>query len=738
MAGQNIFAESFRNSDVDQFQWLFGTSFEDSQSPILTARSGTSFTPGGIPGSSSAIDTSGNGALRLTNSSQQQGAFVIYDRPINSSSGLSVEFTLHSYGGTGADGISFFLVQGDQSPTSAGDPGGGLGYVNLQGAYLGIGYDEFGNFSNGRGGPGVRSQAVVVRGSQTNSYNYLTGTSLTGNRLDVPASQNGTRENSGRRTAINLSAAGILTVDLDLDRSGTFEANERVISNYNVVSTNGALPSTFKFGFAASTGALTNFHEIRDLSVNTFSGAYVPLVSFADDSQSIQPNGSTAITVELDAPTTQTVTIPLSFSGNAVRGTDYELSGTSITIQPGQTTGSVTLRGLNNTSGSTAKGVNVTIDRASGNFTGAALSPQDNQFNIVLTPLGSIDTSQPDMNGDQRIDLVWRSLETGQNAIWLADSSDQASGRNFYVRKYFIDSISDRNWQIVGSLDVNLDSKGDIAWRNTATGETAIWLADTTDQADGTNLFARKYFVETVDTNWQIVEATDVNGDNRSDFVWRNRATGQNAIWLADSSNQANGTTLFGRKYFIDSAILDWQVVASRDVNGDNKDDIVWRNRATGQNAIWLADAAEQGDGSNRFARQYLIDTLADSNWQIVDVADANGDNRADIMWQNRSTRQTAFWLADASNQANGTTLFARQYFLDFAPDSNWEVVAVRNANGDFKPDIVWRNQATGQDAIWLADVANQENGSNLFTNRYFIDSAPTDWRIRVRSAQAA
>ena len=35
--------------------------------------------------------------------------------------------------------------------------------------------------------------------------------------------------------------------------------------------------------------------------------------------------------------------------------------------------------------------------------------------------------------------------------------------------------VADQNWKVVGTGDFNGDGKSDILWRNTSTGENAIW-----------------------------------------------------------------------------------------------------------------------------------------------------------------------------------------------------------------------------------------------------------------------
>ncbi|XLM19808.1 hypothetical protein MKD33_14430, partial [Chromobacterium piscinae] len=131
-------------------------------------------------------DSSGNGALRLTNSANSQSGAIIYNSLFPSTSGLQATFTTYTYGGdsggsarNGADGMSFFLLTA--IPNAVGSFGGSLGYscsnVNspyngIIGGFLGLGMDEYGNFPNGgyyndntSTGPGAKPQNISLRGS---------------------------------------------------------------------------------------------------------------------------------------------------------------------------------------------------------------------------------------------------------------------------------------------------------------------------------------------------------------------------------------------------------------------------------------------------------------------------------------------------------------------------------------------------------------------------------------------
>ncbi len=213
----------------------------------------------GAPGTT---DSPGNGVLRLTTNETNQSGFVIYNQPVQSGNGLTATFNFYSYGGSGADGFSFFFIEGTASPTHAGGLGGSLGYAQntvanqpgLVGGYAGIGFDEFGNFSNpteGRqGGPGAAPNTVAIRGAGSgfDGYQYLTGTTLPASQ-SLAVSSATTRAEAQRTARINLSPANQISVDIDF---GNGFVNVIPPTSLAALPGQPAFPSTFKFGFSGA------------------------------------------------------------------------------------------------------------------------------------------------------------------------------------------------------------------------------------------------------------------------------------------------------------------------------------------------------------------------------------------------------------------------------------------------------------------------------------------------------
>lgn len=240
---------------------------------------------------SGAGDPVNNGWLRLTTSATSQAGYAYYNTPIPTDRGLVITFDYGAWGGTGADGLTFFLFDGATKTFNVGASGGSLGYAQktgisgLSGGYLGLGLDEFGNYSNpneGRiGGPGQVRQAVAVRGpgAGTAGYVYLAGTTdLTKSpwllpRLDCPKNLGscgaGTVRPSAsyytRKVQITVTPVGAAyQVAVAMKFSDAATTWTPLFGPFTMPT---SAPGTLKMGFAGSTGGSTNYHEIRNLVV---------------------------------------------------------------------------------------------------------------------------------------------------------------------------------------------------------------------------------------------------------------------------------------------------------------------------------------------------------------------------------------------------------------------------------------------------------------------------------------
>ena len=202
-----------------------------------------------------------DGRLRIVPALGDQNGSAIYDVAQPTSAGLDVTFRSRQFGGSGADGIAFFLVDGDTSGISPGASGGRLGYVGLSGsggggALLGIGLDTFGNFSTedtaGCSPAYVKvPSALTIRGGAADEWCVLS------DPQSIVAGWS-----TARQIRIEVDPASAADPQVRVSVDGTLRSTFPQPAALQSVD-------SFKFGFTASTGGSDNNHDIWDVEVRS-------------------------------------------------------------------------------------------------------------------------------------------------------------------------------------------------------------------------------------------------------------------------------------------------------------------------------------------------------------------------------------------------------------------------------------------------------------------------------------
>ncbi|MBA0049894.1 DUF11 domain-containing protein [Streptomyces sp. AJS327] len=320
--GAPLVDETFTGATADPNFQAFGpaclTGAPEGGAPGDGARPLTGCPPNAV-GPVPPNDAAPNGYLRLTDASNDQSAAVLYNHALPANQGVVVTFDQWQYGGTTnppADGISFFLIDGADTLTEPGAFGGSLGYAQklpnddptqpflpgVNSGYLGVGLDVLGNYfgdweHRGNGcdtrspaGTGFRipapgSNMVTLRGpgDGTTGYCFLDATSdnlsttppwnstlpgpLHGPTMTIPPDATPEQaeallEPSRRTVTVEVSPAPnpVITVSIDFhDGNGVQQVLSTPAPN--------PVPSTYKFGFGASTGLFTDVHLLRNVTV---------------------------------------------------------------------------------------------------------------------------------------------------------------------------------------------------------------------------------------------------------------------------------------------------------------------------------------------------------------------------------------------------------------------------------------------------------------------------------------
>lgn len=216
--------------------------------------------------------------------------------------------------------------------------------------------------------------------------------------------------------------------------------------------------------------------------------------------------------------------------------------------------------------------------------------------------------------------------------------------------------LTDTNWQIVGTGDINSDGQRDIFWRNKATGVLAGWLMN------GRSLVQSVSFSpdRVTDLNWQIVSTKDMNNDGLPDIVWQH-SDGRVAVWLMNGTTLVDGFTLS-----VTSADPKWRVVGAADMDADGFNDLIWQHQ-DGYIGVWFMRSSLFLDG-----RLIWSSPIADTNWAIRAIADVNGDGKPDFIWQHKVNN----WLA--TSVFDGVTLIDSQWLNPDTVSAGWHIMGPR------------------------------------------------------------
>ena len=275
---------------------------------------------------------------------------------------ISVEFRQFAYGGNGADGMA--LVLSDSNiPANPGAFGGSLGYAQktgikgFAGGWLGVGFDEYGNYLNateGRsGGPGNSKNQVGVRGSYAaGDSSYLNGYSYLGRSGTLSSPSLGDsggyyyqviidarNYNSGNKTAtVQVNRNTTCTSDFcPSSYQAILNAFDTYAPGFTPITAQAAVPDYWQLSFTGSTGDLTNTHEVGGLRIcaqtilppgsNTYASGF-NAIDEALNNTPINVQGGHIYTKLTGVPFTLNIAALKTLAGDvSVVKTDYAATG---------------------------------------------------------------------------------------------------------------------------------------------------------------------------------------------------------------------------------------------------------------------------------------------------------------------------------------------------------------------------------------------------------------------------
>ncbi len=210
--------------------------------PITGTATGTlPQVPTGWQLNGTATTTAAAGTIQLTPATTPEVAGSAFGTAAVSTNNLAASFTAQLNGGSGADGLTFSLIDATKNqPTALGSPGGGLGLDGLSG--IGVALDTFWNAQANSG-----NYVAIATGADngTGATTYLA-------TAPIPAPLR-----TGTHAVTVTVIAGVITVYVDAAQVLTYTPAA------------GLIPASAYAGFTAGNGGQTDLHAVSNIVIAT-------------------------------------------------------------------------------------------------------------------------------------------------------------------------------------------------------------------------------------------------------------------------------------------------------------------------------------------------------------------------------------------------------------------------------------------------------------------------------------
>ena len=256
-----------------------------------------------------------------------------------------------------------------------------------------------------------------------------------------------------------------------------------------------------------------------------------------------------------------------------------------------------------------------------------------------------------DFDGDGQTDLLWRrphSATSDRIGFWYINAAYYTHDRSMEADTVLTLSEPELN-KVAAIGDVNGDGYSDLIFhRSNTTGGNPGGVFYWTIGPGGTRLEVRNLAQAPYD-EFRLIGAADFNADGISDLLFHNKNTGDVAYWHLQSTG--NGATIEQVGNFAVADYSDWRVVGISDMDDDGRSDLLFHQKSTGAVAYWLINNSGTGIKS---LGNYSVNMPVDA-YRILGARDFDGDNRADVLFQERSTGLIMYWILDTLGGGTAT-----------------------------------------------------------------------------------
>ncbi|WP_040335820.1 M6 family metalloprotease domain-containing protein [Candidatus Magnetobacterium casense] len=177
----------------------------------------------------------------------------------------------------------------------------------------------------------------------------------------------------------------------------------------------------------------------------------------------------------------------------------------------------------------------------------------------------------------------------GQIVIWRMTTDSTSNKVSISSNKVLIDNLGS-NWHLKAIADFNGDGFDDMLWYETGNKQFVIFFMKNGELIDIPSVtFANGKPVD-LKSHWLLLEAARFDGDSKADILWRNTDTGEVAMWLMNDSTIVSFGPVKGpngKNMVLGSDSQKWLYGGYGSLGPDSIANVLWNN-----SYIWKMNGA--------------------------------------------------------------------------------------------------------------------------------------------------
>jgi uncharacterized protein YkwD len=312
-------------------------------------------------------------------------------------------------------------------------------------------------------------------------------------------------------------------------------------------------------------------------------------------------------------------------------------------------------------------------------------------------------TIKGDFDGNGLTDTLIRNRDNGNLYTFLIGNNSTSATLNKIAS-----GLPESAWNILYTGDFNGNAATDILIQRKSDGNLYTLILN----GDGTSASLNKIASGLPESAWNILNTGDFNGDNTTDILIQRKSDGNLYTLILNG----DGTSASLNKIASGLPESDWNILDTGDFNGDNTTDILAQRKSDGNLYTILLSSDGTAASLNK-----IVSGMSDGEWRILPSSNFNDDETTDILAQRKSDGNLYTILLGS----DGTTASLNK-IVSGVPSSEWSILQIGKIDNDNNKDILIQRKSDGN----LYSILLNSDGTSASFNKIISGLPSSEWTI--------